>query len=86
METKVISLHSALVKKNELITRMKNTPRSNLLKCAKTASDLGIVKAVGHNETIRTIFSYFLGDGRQPLESILNQELVKRPNIRLSDI
>jgi DNA-binding MarR family transcriptional regulator len=76
-ERNVISLQTALMEKDGLIKRTKNTPKSNLLKLELTEKGLDVIKASRSSESISKILGSLSKEDGQKLESILNKVLVK---------
>ena len=76
-ELNVISMQTAIMEKDGLIKRIRNTPKSNLLKLELTEKGLGIIKSSRQSKSIEAIFSSLSGAECQELESILNKVLVK---------
>ena len=76
-EPNVISLQTVIMEKDGLIKRIKNTPKSNLLKLELTEKGLDIINASRHSEAILKILGSLPKEDRQYLDSILNKVLVK---------
>jgi DNA-binding MarR family transcriptional regulator len=65
------------MEKDGLIKRIKNTPKSNLLKLELTENGLDIINASRHSESINKILGSLSQKERQQLESVLYKVLVK---------
>jgi DNA-binding MarR family transcriptional regulator len=76
-EPNVISLQTVLMEKDGLIKRIKDTPKSNLLKLELTEKGRDIINASRHSEAILKILGSLPKEDRQYLDSILNKVLVK---------
>jgi DNA-binding MarR family transcriptional regulator len=76
-EPNVISLQTVLMEKDGLIKRIKNTPKSNLLKLELTEKGRDIINASRHSEAILKILGSLPKEERQQLDSILNKVLLK---------
>jgi len=76
-EPNVISLQTVLMEKDGLIKRIKNTPKSNLLKLELTEKGRDIINASRHSEAILKILGSLPKGERQQLDSILNKVLLK---------
>jgi DNA-binding MarR family transcriptional regulator len=70
-------MQTAIMEKDGLIKRIRNTPKSNLLKLELTEKGLGIIKSSRQSKSIEAIFSSLSGVECRELESILNKVLVK---------
>jgi DNA-binding MarR family transcriptional regulator len=73
----VISRQTVKMENDGLIKRIKDTPKSNLLRLELTEKGLEIIKFSKRSKSIDTIFSYFSRDERQQFESALNLILAK---------
>lgn len=73
----VISLQTALMEKDGLIKRIKNTPKSNLLKLELTDKGWGVINANSRSESINKILGSLSKNERDQLEFILNKILTK---------
>ena len=76
-ELNVISMQTTIMEKDGLIKRIKNTPKSNLLKLELTEKGLDVIKSSRQSKSIEAIFSSLSGVECQELESILKKVLVK---------
>jgi DNA-binding MarR family transcriptional regulator len=76
-EPNVISLQTVIMEKDGLIKRIKNTPKSNLLKLELTEKGRDIINASRHSEAIHKILGSLPKEDRQYLDSILNKVLIK---------
>ena len=81
-EPNVISLQTAIMEKDGLIKRIKNTPKSNLLKLELTEKGWDIINASRRSKSIISIFSSLSGEEREQLESILNKIWLKAQKTR----
>ena len=68
----VISKQTACMENDGLIKRIKDTPKSNLLKLELTEKGLEMIKVSKRSNSIDKIFSYLSQEKRQQLESALN--------------
>ena len=76
-EDHVISRRTVIMEKDGLITRTKNTPKSNILKLELTPKGLSLIKVARHSKIIDTVFSTLSGEERQQMEFVLNNILIK---------
>lgn len=81
----VISRQTAKMEKDGLIKRIKDTPKSNLLRIELTEQGLEMTRVSRQSKSIDAIFSSLSGEERQQLESILNKILAEIKNILSSD-
>ena len=65
------------MEKDGLIKRIKNTPKSNLLRLELTERGLEMVKVARESESISAILSFLTAEERQQMESILNRILTR---------
>ena len=75
-EIPVISRQTATLEKDGLIKRIKDKPKSNLLRLELTQKGLDIVEISNQSKTLDNIFSFLSKEDRQQMESILNRILV----------
>jgi DNA-binding MarR family transcriptional regulator len=73
----VISLQTAIMEKDGLIKRLKNTPKSTLLKLELTEKGWETISASRHSESITKIFAALSAGERKQLEFILNKLIAK---------
>jgi DNA-binding MarR family transcriptional regulator len=73
----VISRQAVKMENDGLIQRIKDSPKSKILRLELTKKGLEIIKVSGQSKSADAIFSTISGEQRQQLESILNQLLVK---------
>jgi DNA-binding MarR family transcriptional regulator len=73
----VISKQTVCMENDGLIKRIKNKPKSNLLKLELTQKGLELIEIARQSESIDAIFSSLSKDERQQMESILNKILIK---------
>jgi DNA-binding MarR family transcriptional regulator len=73
----VISRQTVIMEKNGLITRTKNTPKSNILKLELTSKGLSLITVRKHSKIINIVFSSLSGEERQQIEYVLNNILTK---------
>ena len=71
-ELHVISKQAVTMEKDGLIRRVKNTPKTNLLKLELTEKGLNIIKIARQSPSMDTIFAFMSAGERKQLESILN--------------
>ena len=71
-EVHVISRQTVKMENDGLIKRIKDTPKSNLLKLELTEKGLEMIKVSKRSNSIDKIFSYLSQEKRQQLESALN--------------
>ena len=71
-EVHVISRQTVKMENDGLIKRIKDTPKSNLLKLELTEKGLEMIKVSKRSKSIDKIFSYLSQEKRQQLESALN--------------
>jgi DNA-binding MarR family transcriptional regulator len=76
-EIHVISRQAVSMEKDGLIRRIKDTPKSNLLRLVLTEKGLGILKISRKSRSIDSILSFLSAEERQQMESVLNRILVK---------
>ena len=74
-EVHVVSRQAVSMEKDGLIKRIKNTPKSNLLRLELTERGLEVVKVARESESITSILSFLTGEERKQMESILNRIL-----------
>jgi DNA-binding MarR family transcriptional regulator len=73
----VISKQAVKMENDGLIMRIKDTPKSRLLRLELTEKGLELIKVSRQSKLINAIFSYLSVEQRQQLESILNLILIK---------
>jgi DNA-binding MarR family transcriptional regulator len=73
----VVSRQAASMEKKGLIKRIKNTPKSKLLKLELTEKGLGIIKFARESKSIEKIFSCLSEEERQQMESNLKRLLIQ---------
>jgi len=71
----VISKQAVSMEKDGLIRRIKNTPKTNLLKLELTDKGIEVIKIARQSNTIDSIFSFLSAEERQHMESALNRIL-----------
>ena len=76
-EVHVISRQTMRMENDGLINRIKDTPKSNLLKLEITEKGLEILKNSQDSKSIDKIFSFLSDDERRQMESTLNRILVQ---------
>jgi len=76
-ETHVISKQAIRMEKDGLITRTKNTPKSNLLELELTEKGLEMAKMSGQGKSLDILFSSLSEEERLQIESILNKILIQ---------
>ena len=76
-ETHVISKQAIRMEKDGLITRTKNTPKSNLLELELTEKGLEMAKMSGQGKALDILFSSLSEEERLQIESILNKILIQ---------
>lgn len=76
-EPNVISKQTSMMEEDGLIRRIKDTPKSNLLKLELTEKGLDLIKVARQSKSIYTIFSSLSREELQQLESILNKILIQ---------
>jgi len=76
-EVESISRQLVSMEKDGLIKRIKNTPKSNLLRLELTERGLEMVKVARESESISAILSFLTAEERQQMESILNRILTR---------
>jgi DNA-binding MarR family transcriptional regulator len=76
-EMNVISMQTSIMEKDGLITRIKNTPKSNLLTLELTDKGREIINKSRKSKSIEDIFSSLSTEECQQLESTLNKVLTK---------
>ena len=76
-EMNVISMQTSIMEKDGLITRIKNTPKSNLLTLELTDKGREIINKSRKSKSIEDIFSSLSKEECQQLESTLNKVLNK---------
>ena len=76
-EVHVVSRQAVSMEKDGLIKRIKNTPKSNLLRLELTERGLEMVKVARESESISAILSFLTAEERQQMESILNRILTR---------
>jgi DNA-binding MarR family transcriptional regulator len=69
----VISKQAITMEKDGLITRIKDTPKSNLLRLELTEKGLDIIKISSSSECFNEIFAFLTPSERLQLESYLRQ-------------
>jgi DNA-binding MarR family transcriptional regulator len=65
------------MEKDGLIKRIKNTPKSNLLRLELTERGMEVVKVARESESITSILSFLTAEERKQMESILNRILAR---------
>ena len=73
----VISRQAVKMENDGLIKRIKDTPKSNILRLELTEKGLEMIKVSRRSKSIDKVFSYFSEEERQQFESALNLILVK---------
>jgi DNA-binding MarR family transcriptional regulator len=73
----VISRQAVKMEDDGLIRRIKDAPKSKLLRLELTEKGLEIIKVSRQSKSADAVFSSLIGEQRQQLESILNQLLIK---------
>ena len=73
----VISRQAVKMEKDGLIKRIKDTPKSNLLRLELTEKGLEMIEVSRQSKSADAIFSCLSREQRQQLESILNLLLIK---------
>ena len=76
-EPNVISMQTTTMEKDGLINRVKNTPKSNLLKLELTDKALDLIEVSRKSKSIDVIFSSLSEKERRQLESTLHKVLTK---------
>jgi len=76
-EVHVISRQTMRMENDGLINRIKDTPKSNLLKLEITEKGLEILKNSQDSKSIDKIFSFLSDDERRQMESTLNRILMQ---------
>jgi DNA-binding MarR family transcriptional regulator len=76
-ETNVISKQAMRMEKDGLIRRIKNTPKSNILKFELTEKGLEIAKMSLESKSLKKLFSSLSVEERCQIESILNKILIQ---------
>ena len=76
-EVHVISRQTVKMENDGLIKRIKDTPKSNLLRLELTEKGLEMIKVSRRSKSIDMIFSYLSPEKRKQLESTLNLILNK---------
>jgi len=71
----VISKQAVSMERDGLIRRIKNTPKTNLLKLELTDKGIEVIKIARQSNTIDSIFSFLSAEERQQIESVLNRIL-----------
>jgi DNA-binding MarR family transcriptional regulator len=72
----VISRQTATMEKDGLIKRLKDKPKSNLLRLELTEKGVAMVKISSTSKLLDAVFSFLSEEERQTMESILNRVLV----------
>lgn len=73
----VIAKQAINMEKDGLIKRIKDTPKSNLLRLELTEKGLQVVKAASKSKSFNEIFSFLTEEERQQIKLILNRMSVK---------
>jgi DNA-binding MarR family transcriptional regulator len=73
----VISRQLVNMEKDGLIKRIKDTPKSNVLRLEITERGMEILKISRKSKSIDAIFSELSADDREKLQSILNGVLIR---------
>jgi DNA-binding MarR family transcriptional regulator len=73
----VVSRQVMRMEKDGLVNRIKNKPKSNVLRLELTEKGLKMIKVADKSASISTIFSTLSKENRDQLESILNQILIE---------
>ena len=81
-ETHVISKQAIRMEKDGLIKRIKNTPKSNLLKLELTEKGLEMAQMSVESKSLKTLFSTLSGEERRQFESILKKILTRADSTR----
>ena len=81
-ETHVISKQAIRMEKDGLIKRIKNTPKSNLLKLELTEKGLEMAQMSVESKSLKTLFSTLSGEERGQFESILKKILTQADSNR----
>lgn len=76
-EIHVISRQTMRMEKDGLIRRIKNTPKSNILKFELTEKGLEIAKMSLESKSLKKLFSSLSVEERCQIESILNKILIQ---------
>ena len=76
-EVHVVSRQAVSMEKDGLIKRIKNTPKSNLLRLELTERGMEVVKVARESESITSILSFLTAEERKQMESILNRILAR---------
>jgi DNA-binding MarR family transcriptional regulator len=76
-EVHVVSRQAVSMEKDGLIKRIKNTPKSNLLRLELTERGTEVVKIARESESITSILSFLTAEERKQMESILNRILAR---------
>jgi DNA-binding MarR family transcriptional regulator len=76
-EVHVVSRQAVSMEKDGLIKRIKNTPKSNLLRLELTERGMEVVKIARESESITSILSFLTAEERKQMESILNRILAR---------
>jgi len=79
-EMNVISMQTSIMEKDGLLTRIKNTPKSNLLTLELTDKGREIINKSRKSKSIEDIFSSLSTEECQQLESTLNKVLTRAQN------
>lgn len=75
-EFHVISRQTIIMEKDGLIKRIKNTPKSQLLKLELTEKGLDLINITQKSKSIDDTFSFLSQEERHMLESILTRTLI----------
>ena len=73
----VISRQAIMLEKDGFIQRIKDTPKSRLLKIKLTEKSLELLKVVKQSEGMKAVLSVLSKEERQQLDSLLNQLQIK---------
>ena len=73
----VISRQAIMLEKDGFIQRIKDTPKSRLLKIKLTEKSLELLKVVKQSEGMKEVLSVLSKEERQQLDSLLNQLQIK---------
>jgi len=81
-ETHVISKQAVRMEKDGLIKRIKNTPKSNILKFELTQKGLEMAQMSVQSKSLEMLFSSISLEERSQIESILNKILIQADMMR----
>ena len=84
-EPHAMSKQSARMEKDGLIKRIKNTPKSNLLKLELTEKGLDLTKLARQSKSIDIIFSVLSGEERRQMISMLRKIAIKAKKLTSSN-